>query len=228
MKADSVIRVNICVDQEPVSALGIPPETTMGQLWQIIDEYYPDMVGFPRGYLYARRALDTFDQAHHDSDPVSIWATELVLFVDLLLKSSAIFTVFCVDDERKEAICAHPDLVLGTILDLVTQNDSTSLDFVDPDGVEIDLAGDAVTATIAEYIDLLRSTGYTAESFVFQATSSQTLRFVVHVDTRDYTFDYEDEAQLTTTELLEIVRAGVPSLEGEGYLFCAGGIISYV
>eukprot|EP00026_Physarum_polycephalum_P000006 Phypoly_transcript_00006.p1 GENE.Phypoly_transcript_00006~~Phypoly_transcript_00006.p1 ORF type:complete len:4090 (+),score=503.30 Phypoly_transcript_00006:465-12734(+) len=221
VKADSVIRVKLFVGPEAINTLGIPPETSIGQLWQIIDEFYPDTVAFPRDYHYARRAVDAFAEAHTDTDLVSIWAKESELFVDLIPKSSAIFTTFCIDNARTEAICAHPDLVLGTLLELVNQTDS-SMEYVDPEGVEIDLFGDAVAASVFEYVDLMRKNGFSAEIFEFQATSSPTLRFVVHVNGREHSFNYEDDGQLTTSGLIAIMRATMPDLDCEDCAFCSG------
>jgi len=52
------------------------------------------------------------------------------------------------------------------------------------------------------------------------------LQFVVCIDGQNHTLDYEDEAQLTTAGLLEILGRVIPDLALDGYLFSAGGIIS--
>jgi hypothetical protein len=224
VKSDSVIRIKIFMEHKTVSIFGIPPDTSVGQLWQILDNYYPDTVGFPRDYMYARRALDVSDEAHMDSDPISILAKDFELFVDLIPKSSAIFTLFCVDNAHTEAICAHPDLAMGTLLELVHREDSVSLEFVDADGVEIDLFGDAITAAVSEYMDSIRKNGFSGDCFQFKATSTPVLRFVVQIGAREHSFNYDDEEQLTFAGLLRIMRETVPNLEGDR--FCVGGIIS--
>ena len=102
IRADSVILVKNCVEHKTISVFGIPPDSSLGRLWQVLDAHYPDMVGFPRNYRYSRRALDVYDPSHVDSEQVMICVKDSELFVDLVPKSQAIFTTFCIDSTTTE------------------------------------------------------------------------------------------------------------------------------
>ena len=145
-------------DADPPLPLGFPRDTPIGELWRVMDEYFPEALGFVGELLCTRRQKAysrTTSLSASDRIPLSALANESgMIEVSVIAREYAIFINILIGDEPPEAVYAHPDLTIRDMFyTILAYEDPNHFTFFGPDNEQMDVSHNDFQETLEQYLD---------------------------------------------------------------------------
>lgn len=145
--ADSVLKIAVADPNydDTTNHFGFPHDISVGRVWQVLEVYYPKMVGFPDSEAIIHRAQDLSDGLMLDptllSSLIPDSETNRVLNIKLYSPHEVIFASLKVEGRDTKPMCVFFDVEVCDVLYFALGEENQQFDFTGPDGEEIEKDG---------------------------------------------------------------------------------------